>query len=204
MKPREIKSHPALVEPVSIARIGNVRDWLQTQAAQHKLKWLLAHADDGVIWGRVDDGKVVTSHEAGQASAEARRVCPELRNQTLQQARLFSEAAELLLWRDGDNQWHARLIRDADTQQGEQSNWDDAIDEAQILWGTDPTPLTDGFTMMSDGEQGLRHAVPLKIEKKFNEETRPLRLHVRHYLTRGGIACIEASRLLKLDMEKQS
>ncbi|MBZ5554041.1 MAG: TIGR03984 family CRISPR-associated protein [Acidobacteriia bacterium] len=201
MKPREIKSHPALVEPVGIKGMGNVNDWLQTQAAQHKLKWLLAHADDGLIWGRMDDGKLGTSHEAGRGNPEAEKACPELRIQTLQQARLFSETAELLLWRDGDNQWHARLIRDTDTQQGEQSNWDVAIDEAQILWGTDPTPLADGFTMMSDGEQGLRHAVPLKIEKHFNEETRPLRLHVRHYLSKGGFALIEASRLFKLDME---
>ena len=36
--------------------------WLVTQARTHGLRFLLAHADDGVIWGRVDGTVLVTSN----------------------------------------------------------------------------------------------------------------------------------------------
>lgn len=198
---REIKSHPAIVEPVAADSISNVKDWLQTQARQHGFKWLLAHADDGVIWGKVENGQLVTSHDAIQGSAEAQKVCPPLRLQTLQQARLFSDNAELLLWCDGSNQWHARLIRNA--ADGETPAFTDAMDEPQILWGTDPLPLGNGFTLMSDGAQGLRHVVPLNVTGKFTEQTRPLRLWVRHYVQEDdkGFARIVASRLFDLRWE---
>ena len=193
---REIKQRPAVVEPVAVDSLGDVKSWVEKQAAKHGLKWLLAHADDGVIWGRIDaNGQLITSDSV------APHISPPLRAETLQQARLFAEHAELLLWRDGDNRWHARLIRDAAVE--ETPTFTDAIDEAQILWGTDPQPLGDDFTLMSDGAQGLRHAVPLKVEGKFDETSRPLRLWVRHYLKDddNGFTRIVASRLLDLRLE---
>lgn len=193
---REIKQRPAVVEPVAVDSLGDVKSWVEEQAAKHGLKWLLAHADDGVIWGRIDaNGQLITSDSV------APHISPPLRTETLQQARLFAEHAELLLWRDGDNRWHARLIRDAGD--GETPTFTDAIDEPQILWGTDPQPLPEGFTLMSDGAQGLRHAVPLKVAGKFDEASRPLRLWVRHYLQddEHGFTRIVASRLLDLRLE---
>lgn len=197
---REIESYPAVVEPLTVGNIGDVKDWLQTQASQYnqyKLKWLLAHADDGLIWGKVEDnGQLVTSDTV------APKVSPRLRRETLQQARLFAEHGELLLWRDGDNQWHARLIRQP--ANGETPTFTHAIDEPQILWGTDPQPLANGFTLMSDGAQGLRHAVPLIVSGTFNEQSRPLRLWVRHYLKEdeNGFTRIVASRLVELKEER--
>lgn len=193
---REIKQHRAVVEPVVVDSLGDVKGWLQEQADKHNLKYLLAHADDGVIWGKVDtNGRLVTSDSV------APEVSPQLRAETLQQARLFAEHAELLLWRDGDNQWHARLIRDA--AKGETATFTDAIDEPQVLWGTDPQPLGNDFTLMTDGAQGLRHAVPLRVEGKFDEASRPLRLLVRHYLKDddSGFTRIVASRLFDLRLE---
>ncbi|MBI3950567.1 MAG: TIGR03984 family CRISPR-associated protein [Acidobacteria bacterium] len=192
---REINSYPAVFEPITVGNIGDVKDWLQTQAAQYKLKWVLAHADDGVIWGKVDNGQLITS------DAVASQVSPPLRLETLQTARLFALHAELLVWRDGDNQWHARLIRDA--KNGEKVIWEGAVDESQVLWGTDTQSLAHGFTLMTDGAQGLRHAVPLEAKGKFDEQSRPLRLWVRHYLDEddNGFARIVASRLFDLRME---
>lgn len=192
---REIKQHPAVVQLVAIDSISNVKDWLQAQATQHGFKWLLAHADDGVIWGRVDNGQLITSDSVSP------EVSPPLRTETLQQARLFAEHGELLLWRDGVNQWHARLIRKP--ADGETPTFTDAIDEPQILWGTDPQPLANGFTLMSDGAQGLRHTVPLVVMGKFDEASRPLRLWVRHYLKDddSGFTRIVASRLFDLRVE---
>lgn len=193
---REIISRPAVVEPITDCSISDVKVWLQTQAIQHNLRWLLAHADDGVIWGELRDGQLVTSDSV------VPEVSPPLRAETLQQARLFAIHAELLLWRDGDNRWHARLIRDA--AEGEDYAFTDAIDEPQILWGTDPQPLANGFTLMSDGAQGLRHAIPLAVRGKFDESSRPLRLWVRHYLQddESGFTRIVASRLFDVKLEE--
>lgn len=186
---REISNHPAVVEGVDASTIVDVRAWLEAQAAIHQCTWLLAHADDGVIWGNAENGRLLTSDNVAPA------VSPTLRLETLQQARLFSEGAELLLWRDGDNAWHARLIRDA--RPGEKTDWDEAIDEEHMLWGTDAKPLGDDFTLMTDGAQGLAQVVPLNIPGTFSEETRPLRLALRHYVEEDstGFVRIVASRL---------
>ncbi len=202
MEKRKIEPHPAVVEPpVAVADIGDIKDWLQKHAVAHGLQWLLAHADDGVIWGRVDNGQFVTSHDAAQNDNEAETVCPSLRLTTLQQARLFSQNAELLLWRDGDNAWHARLLREA--KAGETPTFASGFDEPQILWGTDCRPLPYSFTLMTDGAQGMRHAVPLAISGTFKEEKRPLRLVVRHYIGEdaSGFVRIVASRLVELKKE---
>jgi CRISPR-associated protein (TIGR03984 family) len=193
---REInKACPAVVEFIDTSEIGDVKKWLQKQAGIYGLKWLLAHADDGVIWGRIDNGELITSDTV------APEVSPPLRTETLQQGRLFATHGELLLWRDGDNHWHARLIRDADND--ETSKWQEAIDEFHILWGTHAQPLCHGFTLMIDGIQGLCHAVPIELVGEFSKENRPLRLCVRHYIEEDedGFARIVASRLVDLKKE---
>lgn len=192
---REIQSHPAILETITVDSIADVKAWLLGQAVQHNLKWLLAHADDGVIWGKVEDGQLITS------DGVAPEVSPPLRAETLQQARLFAEHAELLLWRDGDNQWHARLLRNA--AEGETPIFTDAIDEPQLLWGTHGEHR-NGFTLFRDGAQGLRHVVPLVVTGTFDESSRPLRLWLRHYLKDddSGFTRIVAGRLFDLKQEE--
>jgi CRISPR-associated protein (TIGR03984 family) len=206
MKPeheRRIKPHPAVAEPVPVTALDSVKDWLQQQATQRQLPWLLAHADDGVIWGRLVEGRLVTAHDVAQGDAAALPYCPELRTVTLQQARLFGDQAELLLWRDGENIWHARLIRDADQATGDNADWLDALDEWQMLWGTHGKPLANNFTRLWDGAQGLRHAVPMSLTLANGGKTTPPRLHVRHYLAKDeDFARIVASRLVSLEKEE--
>ena len=98
--------------------------WLVKKAAAHGLTTLLAHADDGVIWGRMGGEQLALSGNAFP------KVSPPLRTITLQQARLFGEHDELLLWRGGDNQWYARLLDDNGT---ELQGW--CFDEPQLQWG---------------------------------------------------------------------
>jgi CRISPR-associated protein (TIGR03984 family) len=130
------------------------------------------------------------------------RVCPAPRLATLQQARLFAPHGELLLWRDGEGCWEARLIRDA--RNDEATEWLEAFDEPQLLWGTHGEPLPHGFTFLQDGGQGLRHAVPLslQLDTRSRDLPAPLLAHpcllVRHYLTRDGFARVVASRLVNL------
>lgn len=173
-----------------------LRAWFLERATGDSLTFLLAHADDGVIWGEVRGAKLALS---GDVFPE---VSPLLRAKTLQQARLFGPQAELLLWRDGA--WRARVIRDAN---GESDNqW--CFDEPQVQWGDHVEDTLAGFTLVTDGQQGLRHAVPLaniqecfdQPEAKHPDRWHPLRLGVRHYLARDddGALVIVQSRLTGL------
>lgn len=175
-----------------------LQTWLIEQAGTYQLTTLLAHTDDGVIWGKVQDGKLVLSNSAFP------EVSPKLRAKTLQQARLFSPNSELLLWRDGDGACRARVIRDEAGESDKQ--W--CFDEPQIQWGDHKEDERNGFTLVADGQQGLRHAVPScdikdhfdKPEDKYPDRWHPLRLDVRHYLARedDGALSIVQSRLTGL------
>ncbi len=159
--------------------------WLIAQARQHQLRYLLAHADDGVIWGQVDDSGLRTSHGIAPAS-------PPLRAITLQQARLFSGAGELFVWRS-DQGWRARLVTDAT------GNSNNVIDEDQILWGDTIESTRDGFTLLREGSQGMRHAIPIMITAEQLKHYKA-RLRVRHYITENddGEARITLSRLVEV------
>lgn len=61
----------------------------------------------------------------------------------------------------------------------------------------------DGFTLLSDGQQGLKHAVPLtgiKFDSQEKTQHRPVRLLVRHYIDYNDavVARIFLSRLVSL------
>ncbi|NEQ36903.1 MAG: TIGR03984 family CRISPR-associated protein [Okeania sp. SIO3I5] len=164
-------------------------DWIQEQAKENKFDYLLAHAEDGVIWGKFENGKLMTSNQAFPNEA-----LPELRLETLQQCRIFGEKGEVLLWQT-DRGWYARLIQD-------NSNFE-YIPEEQILWGTKKDKELNGFTFLTDGSEGLKHAVPLTgITFKNDSENlyRPLRLLIHHYIDYddSGIAKIVLSRLVSL------
>lgn len=207
---RSIKNDcPAVRLEESVSGLSDASDWLQQKASEHGLKFLLAHADDGLIWGKLKDNQLITSRDVLQQVASndeinaALEVCPPLRLTTLQQARLFSEQAELFLWRDGDGVWQARTIKDA---QDENLDWEEYFDEPQLLWGTHGYPLPEGFTLLRDGSQGLRHALPLPLELSEhgrvlgeNGQSKRVRLTVRHYLNRDGFARVVASRLVGFD-----
>jgi len=197
---RKIEPHPAVVEQIPAGRIDEVKQWLESQASARGMKLLLAHADDGVIWGKMTGQGLITSHDAARGRDDAQSVSPPLRSPTLQQARLFADHAEMLLWRDGDNAWRARLIRDA--QNGEDTEWDEAFDEPQRLWGTHGSLLAHDFTLLRDGAQGLRHAVPCRLKLSDDEEVEPPRLIVRHYVNKRGFVRVVASRLVGLEVRE--
>ena len=173
--------------------VESLKNWINQYASDHKLEYLLAHAEDGVIWGHFRTGKLVTSGEAFKG-------LPKLRPLTLQQCRLFGEAGEILLWRTGDGDWRTRLCTD--------DSESEFIPEDQMLWGTQQEAQTEtserlGFTMLADGLQGLRHAVPLQnipFSAEKNKLSRPVRLRVNHYVdyddSQAAYVCL--SRLVDL------
>lgn len=167
--------------------------WLSQKMQAHAMKYLLAHADDGVIWGRLDGEELITSHDVAPENS------PPLRTETLQTARIFAPAGELLVWRNEVGEWAGRLIAEA-MPQGAKPEWTEAFDEKQVLWGTYAEPLEPGFALLSEGTQGIIHVVPIYWSGQIDEQTRPLRLVVRHYLKADdyGFRRVNASRLVTL------
>ncbi|MEH2239747.1 type III-D CRISPR-associated protein Csx19 [Nostoc sp.] len=173
-----------LVVPVNL----DLQEWLEQHAKSYKLKSLLAHAEDGVIWGKfILNGSLLTS-EFSQ--------CTKLRSCTLQQCRAFGENAEVMLWQT-DEGLKARIIKDEHLKQ------DEYITEYQILLGTHGEKSEDkGFTLLWDGKQGLKHAVPFTdiVLEKHGKLKNPVRLKVNHYIdyNDAGVARIYLSRLVNL------
>lgn len=160
------------------------RHWFAGQGKERELRFFLAHDDDGVMWGHIQGDELKLSGEA------FREVAVPLRTLTLQQARLFGEAGELLVWR-GDSQWHGRYLTDNGFAQ------EDILNETHRLWGeaSEPPGPIDGFSLMRDGVQGLLHAPPLPLTRGERAA-----LQVRHYLEydEQGQAYIALSRLVDL------
>ena len=172
--------------------------WLTRQMRTYTLKYMLAHADDGVIWGRLDGEELIISHTVAPEHS------PPLRTVTLQTVRLFAPAGELLVWRDESGAWKSRLIAET-ALPGYTSKWITAFDEQQILWGTNADLRERGFSLMREGSQGLVHIVPLHLTEPIGEQRRPLQLVVRHYLTMDdyGFMRVNASRLMNLLPESE-
>ncbi|AKB19470.1 CRISPR-associated protein Csx19 [Methanosarcina sp. WWM596] len=157
---------------------ANVLGWLEKQAKDYELKWLLVHADDGVIWGELRNDKLHLSSDL---------FGPKLRTKTLQMARLFGFNGELFVWKTDNCIWQARLIKDLEGDDNEY------FDETMLLWGTKYKKSKDGFYLWEHGSEGLRHAPP--VSKKED-----LKLKVRRYIDydEDGQAYVNFSRLVFL------
>ncbi|MEH1966537.1 type III-D CRISPR-associated protein Csx19 [Nostoc sp.] len=177
----------------------NLRKWLRekVQSSESNFKYLLAHAEDGVIWGYFDsEGNLITATEPEELFPKYK--FPVFRYETLQQCRVFGDSEEIMFWRTEDG-LRAILIKD--------NQHPEFISEQQILWGTQTEQVRNKFTLVSDGSQGLRHAVPLiGIEfDKTQKLHRPLSLLVRNYIDydqKTGLARIYLSRLVSLKSRK--
>lgn len=165
---------------------GHLTEWIEQHASADSI--LLAHLDDGVIWGYMNAGTLVTSDTADG------RISPQLRHETLQQLFLFDANSEVRLWRI-DSDFRAVQVKDAEDKNAA------SMDEKHLLWGTKATSQTEGFTLLEDGTQGLKHLPPSHI---FHRDGIILQeriyLTVRHYLTPDtqGVNSISMSRLAGL------
>lgn len=179
---RAIVSGQSTTTPVAVKTQTPLHDWLAQQAIDNGLRTLLLHSETGVIWGELRTTTLALS--AGNT----------LDWTMLQQARLFSENAELFVWQ-GPQGWRARLIEDG---KGSAMEW---IDECQMLWGnraeTSVTANAD-FTPIVEGSQGIVHAPP--IGGNIPTEQERVRLKVRHYVDEdaAGVVRVTHSRVVML------
>jgi CRISPR-associated protein (TIGR03984 family) len=158
------------------------------------MPWLLAHADDGVIWGkRQEDETLLLSSDIFSDPDKYPSIAVLLRAVTLQQVRLFGHSGELLVWRTDDG-FAGRLVTDA---------WielESLPDETHLLWHQGNPVEVDpqvGFSLLQEGQRGQRHAPPVITQGR----RRP-RLRVRHYVDydEEGQAYIALSRLVDLEV----
>ena len=163
--------------------IPNPQTSLDENVASGQFSYLLAHADDGVIWGKIENKTLALSSDAYPD------VSPKLRMETLRELRLFGKDAEWFLWRFEDG-WRARLIKDG---KGPQM---DVFTESYLLWGTDSVGAAKTpFTLVQEADTGIRHAPPLVLKGRHS-----LHLLMRHYLEddQAGVVLIKLSRLVDL------
>ena len=181
--------------PVEIDRNSDeaaLRAWLSGRM-NAQMPWLLAHADDGVIWGkRQPDGKLVLSSDVFEDPAEYPSVAVKLRAETLQEVRVFGPAGEMRLWRTAKG-FAARLLTDDGV------GLEALPDEKHLLWHQGrPVEVSQdtGFALLQEGARGQRHAPPVIPQGK----QRP-KLVVKHYVDYDpeGQAYIALSRLVGVE-----
>jgi CRISPR-associated protein (TIGR03984 family) len=177
-----------------------MQTWLEAKVndLQSTEIYLLSFHDDGVVWGKIKGGKLLTSDNLSNSPS------PEFRTKTLQELRLFGEKGQLHVWRIGETQFKASLALDGETGEYElllsEEEKEDEKQEEQVLYGTDYVSDNGEFMIVRDGSEGLRHAFPIVDASKFDSKKRPLRLKVNHYIEydQDGCARIAYSRLVKI------
>lgn len=150
--------------------------------------WVLAFSLDGVTWGKVENDMLAHS---GQIFSQ---VSPGLDVDRLREIYAFSETGQAHAWRLDDG-WHAVWMEDVANPDG------DSFTEDYYLWGNRLEDYQSGFALLSEGAQGIVHAVPLPQQPAMKSDySGGPKLVVRHYLGRGeaGAARIAATRLVKV------
>ncbi len=145
--------------------------WIKEQSPNLDEATLLAYASDGVIWGEVENGQL---HLAPPPS-------PAWEPDHLLEVWLFNPGEAWHLWRDEQTQWRGWYLK----EQGgnSQQAMCQYYDEPYLLWGTHYEGKENGFTVVSEGERGLRQAVPLQVApSSFQDGHHPLCLWMRHYV----------------------
>lgn len=187
--------------PSSDAEVG---DWLAGLAGKQR-PFLLAFADDGIIWGLWRSGRLTTAVENVQTAMatepnnpqlrQSLAVSPSLRGSTLQQASLFGRADEVRLFHDEAGGWQARQI-------GDPADPADVISESQLLIGSQVVASLGEFTHVRDRiQQGLDHIPPIRLSDTDVADNRAPRLSIRHHIEYDdatGEARIAISRLVEV------
>lgn len=156
---------------------------------------ILAHLNAGIRWG------ICQNRQLALAPDFPKHAQPEFSIAALQQLRVFNAHFEFFAWRKDDHSFGWRVIRDGE---GEAVEY---FDEDTLLWGTHVEARHDGFALLREGAQGMRHSPPLQLPENTwggaaNQsdglQIQPARLVVRHYLNTGNTALVALSRPVKI------
>lgn len=151
--------------------------------------WVLCHCDDGVTWGRREGSGWLLG------SPVFPDLCPQPSELGLQELRVFSAAAEVLIWRVGDG-LRGRILRDSAVPVKNASC--SPRDENRLLVSGRVGEFRNGFTRVGDGT-GAEQALPLRVAEG-PAHAWP-RLRVRHFFARDeatGSVRVVATRLVEV------
>lgn len=174
--------------PTSRAWLDHVLGRAAAPATLGESVWLLCHDDDGVTWGRLEDsgwrlGSTLFPH-----------LCPPPSAITLQELRIFSDLAEVLIWRARDG-LRGRILRDS-TRPGDDVSCSPHDEDRRLLAGR-IIERKGGFTRVGNGT-GAEQALPIHV---WEDPSRWPRLRVRHYFARDeetGCVRVAATRLVEV------
>lgn len=161
---------------------------LQKEVAEGNHLYLLAHLDDGVIWGYVTDKTLQLSSQAFPD------ISPELHAAKLWELRLFGTDGEWHVWRSGEKLFSQTITEGMGNPKA-------AFDEEYILWGTIADgDSKNGFQPFFESNLGIVHTPPAEVK---TSERHSLKLVVRHYVEHdeSGAAYVKISRLVDLKKE---
>lgn len=165
-----------------------------------RLTWAIAHSDDGVRWGRLDDQTAHWRFGHG-ATTDA---SPAIRAEALQELRVFGDDGEVLMWRSAEG-LRGRSLEDSKPGGGPRDETDPlrTSDEFRILRGDRICGGAGvGFTWVTDAK-GAEQILPITVDDA-QLRKRSARLHVRHYWAQdaeNGTVRIAATRLVNLTTE---
>lgn len=172
----------------------SVLAWLKGQMGEER-PYLLAHTDDGIIWGKWHEQQLVIANYLGN-SQSLREIAPPLQALTLQQAFIFGLNSQVHLYHDELENWAARRVQ-------ENANAD-VIPESQLLVGDEVIDCwpEQEFTHLRDKrQQGLDQVLPIKIDETDIANGKRPRLLVHHFVSydpQSGEARIGLSRLVNV------
>ncbi len=161
-------------------------EWFLKQPAVGDDAWLLAYADDGVIWGKIENKQLV------QACQVFGDTFPRLEATTLHKAHFFGSGAEVRVFRHGDKFRAIRLQEENDPAAA-------SYTRSYYLWGDHPIKTKGNWSWLEDGQLGIFQALPLAYPP--TAKGREFQLWVRYYLQfeeGHGQASVAASRLVGL------
>ena len=175
---------PVSAELFKAGTTEELKESLIQLAEKHQLKYLLSYHDDGVIWGAYKYGSLSLSSDLIEES-------PLFRAISLKTCRMFGDDAELMVSDSGELGLQAFLLAEGS---GDLHRY---YEEQQLLWGDRVDECVDGFSILSEGSQGLRHAVP--VHNLELGPTERVAVQVRHYIGyRDSQAYTKWSRLVDL------
>ena len=114
---RRTTAQPTCELDLNSCRELDLRAWL-TKERPSEANVLLAHTDEGVIWGRFADDELILGGDDGVFDDHVPRLTP----MALHQVRVFGRAGELYAWRVGDH-LQARCWRDSQDTNDEHKRW---------------------------------------------------------------------------------
>lgn len=179
------------IEPVESDRCKKFIEWVRGQEARSEdgFRWLLAHCDDGVVWGKYEGG--------WRFGSDYFDICPRVSETNLIEMRVFGDDRELLIWRTEEG-LKGRLLKDkAPLPKDAPTRWDD---EKRILAGNKFIASRGGFTRIGTSS-GAEQVVPLELSRTDNT----CYLKVRNYFEQDsetGAVRVAVTRLISLEKEK--